>query len=107
MHLLRAQGFASARAFSPCASRARPRAPCRRAQCKAEGNKLLDKFCATSVPHFLFYRNGVLRDTVVGPNLPALDRALRALIPAPGEAPDNNAVRAHAGRGMPCGLRGG
>ena len=55
----------------------------RAAQCKAEGNTLLEKFRSTSVPHFLFFRDGHLRDTVVGPNIPALDRVLRQHIPKP------------------------
>jgi hypothetical protein len=52
-----------------------------RLQCKAEGNTLLEKFKSTSVPHFLFFRDGHLRDTVVGPNVPQLERALREHVP--------------------------
>lgn len=62
-------------------------------QCKAEGNSLLEKCRATSVPHFFFFRNGVLRDTVTYPNVPALEAALRAHLPKAGEAPDDPAVR--------------
>ena len=33
------------------------------------------------MPHFLFFRDGHLRDTVVGPNVPQLERALREHVP--------------------------
>ena len=46
--------------------------------CKAEGNALLDKYTQQSTPHFLFYRNGALLETIAGPNVPALEAALRA-----------------------------
>jgi hypothetical protein len=55
--------------------------------CKAEGNALLDKYTQQSTPHFLFYRNGALLQTIAGPNVPALEAALRAHCPKTGEVP--------------------
>lgn len=61
----------------------------RPSQVKSEGNKLLEQFRNTSVPHFLFFRNGTRLEVVVGPNAPALDRGLRQYIPKAGEEPDD------------------
>ncbi len=48
------------------------------------------------MPHFLFYRNGEMREAVVGPNVPVLEKALRAHLPRAGEPPDDLSVRAVA-----------
>jgi hypothetical protein len=56
--------------------------------CPAEGNPMLNDAKKTAVPHFRFYRNGALVESVAGPNLPALARALRAHAPKEGEAED-------------------
>ena len=86
------RGFGEARSLlrRPCAplSRHLPRP-----QCKAEGNTLLEKFKSTSVPHFLFFRDGHLRDTVVGPNVPQLERALREHVPKAGDPVVDPTVR--------------
>ena len=64
--------------------------------CKAEGNALLDKYHQQSTPHFLFYRNGTLLETITGPNVPALEAALRAHCPKAGDAPDDPALNKFA-----------
>ena len=63
--------------------------------CVSEGNALLEKqYAKTSVPHFLFYRNGLLRQTVAGADVPALQKALKAHLPREGDPTDDPAVRA-------------
>lgn len=62
--------------------------------CVSEGNALLEKqFAKTSVPHFLFYRNGLLRQTVAGADVPTLQKALKAHLPREGDPTDDPAVR--------------
>jgi len=62
--------------------------------CKAEGVQLLHSHRATSVPHFLIYRNGRLLYTQAGLDTPALLAALRAHAPRAGELVDSQEVSA-------------
>ena len=45
------------------------------AHCVAESHELLEEFRGKSMPHFLFFRNGVKKATVVnGANMPAIEK---------------------------------
>lgn len=55
----------------------------------------MEKFRSTSVPHFLFFRDGHLKDTVVGPNVPQIERALREHVPKATDPVVEPTVRRH------------
>lgn len=50
-------------------------------QAKAENNAILQQFAHQSTPRFLFYRNGTLKETIVGPNSPGIAKVLQSLTP--------------------------
>ena len=43
-------------------------------QCCAESHPLLEEFRGKSMPHFLFFRNGVRKALVLGANMPAIEK---------------------------------
>ncbi len=42
--------------------------------CCAESHPLLEEFRGKSMPHFLFFRNGVRKALVLGANMPAIEK---------------------------------
>ena len=56
--------------------------------CKAEDHELLADFNGMSMPHFLFYRNGVLKATVKGANVPQLEAVFLEWTPTSPDADD-------------------
>ena len=44
--------------------------------CMAERHEMLSEYRAKSMPHFMFYRNGVLKATVNGANVPAIEKCI-------------------------------
>ena len=56
--------------------------------CQAESHEILSEFNQKSMPHFLFYRNGVLKATVKGANTPEIERLIIDLTPTSADADD-------------------
>jgi len=56
--------------------------------CKAETHELLADYNGMSMPHFLFYRNGVLKATVKGANVPQLESLINEWTPTSADADD-------------------
>lgn len=56
--------------------------------CQAESHELLSEYANLSMPHFLFYRNGVLKATVRGANTPEIERLAIELTPNSADADD-------------------
>jgi len=56
--------------------------------CQAESHELLAEYVNLSIPHFLFYRNGVLKATVKGANTPEFERLVVELTPVTADTDD-------------------
>jgi thiol-disulfide isomerase/thioredoxin len=56
--------------------------------CKAEAHELLVEFRGKSMPHFLFFRNGVKKATVAGANMPLIEKYIVEYTPFGPDADD-------------------
>ena len=56
--------------------------------CMAESHELLEEFRGKSMPHFLFFRNGVKKATVAGANMPAIEKYIVDYTPFGPDADD-------------------
>mmetsp|Transcript_19454 Transcript_19454/g.48653 ORF Transcript_19454/g.48653 Transcript_19454/m.48653 type:complete len:157 (+) Transcript_19454:229-699(+) len=56
--------------------------------CKAESHPMLAEFNGMSMPHFMFYRNGVLKATVAGANVPQIEKLITDYTPVTADADD-------------------
>lgn len=56
--------------------------------CVAESHELLEEFRGKSMPHFLFFRNGVKKATVAGANMPAIEKYIVDYTPFGPDADD-------------------
>ena len=53
--------------------------------CMAESHELLEEFRGKSMPHFLFFRNGVKKATVAGANMPAIEKYIAGQVAKKGQ----------------------
>ena len=56
--------------------------------CQAERHELLSEFAGKSMPHFLVYRNGILKATIKGANIPEIERLIIDQTPTSADADD-------------------
>ena len=56
--------------------------------CCAESHEMLEEFRGQSLPHFIFFRNGVKKATVAGANMPAIEKYIVDYTPFGPDADD-------------------